>query len=198
MNQPEHGHPDLQRQLDAAGRLCQPEHPGWSTLLKRLPPQAPADDAPAVKKASSRRKSSPWRIMAMAACLGFVLVGVLLGGVVGADGTNPFDMTPVSGKIAYRDGALIPGLRIVIEFSPQGEAIGAQYPRPGRADVDASDGTFAEVSTQKFADGLIRGRHKIRALSCDQQNNLTELEVTPAEIEIGEETTRLVLTVKRP
>ena len=79
MNEPSDEYRDLQQQLDEAGRLWRPQHPGWDTLIARLPPQGPGDDAAAVKGApdgASRRKSFPWRIMAMAAG---ILIAIVLG-----------------------------------------------------------------------------------------------------------------------
>lgn len=77
MNASDDNHLDLQRQLDEAGRLCQPQDPGWETLLQRLPSQQPAEDVPTGGK--SPRGASPrgplhWKILAAAAGLAAAIV----------------------------------------------------------------------------------------------------------------------------
>lgn len=129
---------------------------------------------------------------------GLFLVAVLLAGVVGCGATNPFDMTLVKGKVTYEDGSLIPASRIMIEFTPLGEAVGDRYPRPGRADVDVDNGAFSEASTQKFADGLICGRHKVSVVSYDLNNKMVPLEAVTPEIEITGEEMNLQIKVKKP
>jgi hypothetical protein len=74
---------------------------------------------------------------------------------------SPFDYEKVSGKITYEDGTPIPGgglrLRFIAQDAPQVENA---FPRPAFANVDA-DGEFAEVTSHKFGDGLIPGKHKV-------------------------------------
>lgn len=130
--------------------------------------------------------------------VGLIVVGLLFTAAVGCGETNPFDMAPVTGKITYEDGSLIPGTRIQVEFVAQGEAIGNQYPRPGKADVDVNDGTFQHVTTHKFNDGLFVGRHEVSAVSYDADNNTTDLEIVNREVEVTAGENTLEIKVKRP
>ncbi|MHC4178240.1 MAG: hypothetical protein ACYSWU_12085, partial [Planctomycetota bacterium] len=75
MNASNDNHLDLERQLDEAGRLCRPRHPGWDTLLDRLPPREPAA-ARRPPKTDSRRARFRWRTLAIAAT---ILAAVGLG-----------------------------------------------------------------------------------------------------------------------
>ena len=138
---------------------------------------------------------SSWREWPWA---GLVLMGMLLAGVAGCGETNPFEMTPVSGKITYEDNTLIPAVRIRVDFLPQGESIGKIPPKPGKADVDVTDGTFTHVTTHKFNDGLIGGRHRVTAVSYDAEHRSTNLEIVNSEIEIGGEEATVEIKVKRP
>jgi len=70
MNHPDDEHRELKQQLDEAGRLCRAEHPGWETLVERLPARA------AVKQPRSRRRSSRWTAVAIAAG---ILIAIVLG-----------------------------------------------------------------------------------------------------------------------
>ena len=50
MDQPDDDFRELEQRLDGAGRLCQPRHPGWETLVvdeyPPPPPKAPAEITP--------------------------------------------------------------------------------------------------------------------------------------------------------
>jgi hypothetical protein len=65
----------LEERLDEAGRLCQPRHPGWETLLARLPAQEPMPTpAPMIKP-----RRFPWRtLLATAASIFVVGLALLL------------------------------------------------------------------------------------------------------------------------
>lgn len=79
----------------------------------------------------------------------------------GCGTSSPFDYQPTSGTITYEDGQPISpgGLELCFAAqveSPDGEA----YPRTAIAHVDGS-GKFNEVTSYKFGDGLIPGKHKV-------------------------------------
>jgi hypothetical protein len=76
-------------------------------------------------------------------------------------GGEPFKHTPVSGKITYDDGTLIP-IDLVLTFMPQAAPIDEKtHPRPGMAMVDKATGTFQSATTHMANDGLVRGKHKV-------------------------------------
>ena len=71
-------------------------------------------------------------------------------------------MTKVSGSVAYDDGSPIPADQIQLRFDSLEEPIDAKtHPRPGMA-TTGPDGTFSVVTTNKYGDGLIRGKHKVK------------------------------------
>jgi hypothetical protein len=79
MNASDDNHLDLERQLDEAGRLCQPRHAGWATLLERLPPQGPGERGAARRESTERaspRRRLGWKILAVAAGL---VAAIVLG-----------------------------------------------------------------------------------------------------------------------
>ncbi len=89
----------------------------------------------------------------------FVLAVPLLAGC-GKGG--PFDYIPVSGTVTYEDGTLIPASRIELAFTSLAPPIGKKVvPRIGYASVKVSDGTFSGVTSYKFSDGLVPGKHKV-------------------------------------
>jgi hypothetical protein len=91
------------------------------------------------------------------------LLAVLLAvSLAGCGGGAPFKIVPVSGKVTYSDGSLIPADRIVVTFVPQGvQASGKDAAAAARGEVNVADGTFAGLTTQKHLDGAIVGKHKV-------------------------------------
>jgi hypothetical protein len=88
----------------------------------------------------------------------FVAVVVSLG----CGQRNAWTTVPVSGKITYEDGSLIPvgGMRLYfMSEAPPPDA--KTFPRQGAVGVNVADGTFDKITTYKFADGLIQGKHKV-------------------------------------
>jgi hypothetical protein len=71
-------------------------------------------------------------------------------------------MDQVEGSVRYDDGSLIPSQAILIRFEPLTPPLSERvHPKAGMAKVDPVDGTFRDVTTFKFGDGIVRGRHKV-------------------------------------
>lgn len=133
-----------------------------------------------------------------------VLCGTALAG---CGGGAPFDIIPVTGKVTYEDGSPIPADRVRVVFTPMVEATPAgQSPRPGEAEVNEADGTFESVTTWKYNDGLIPGKHKVQVISLDDQEMETDavpeayrrFETTPLEIEVSNQNRKIELQVPKP
>jgi hypothetical protein len=131
--------------------------------------------------------------------LAVLLGGLALGG--GCKDAGPFDYVPVSGHLAYEDGTPLPaaGIRLAFEVQdkpPQGDA----YQPSGDASVDAQ-GNFSCVTSHKYGDGLIPGKHKVTIYyATDAKGNLlvpkeyTRPTTTPLTIS----TDQLPLDIKVP
>jgi hypothetical protein len=92
--------------------------------------------------------------------------------VAGCSPSAPYKTVPVSGKITYEDGMPIPG-RVRLQFFPQIQAINAkEYPRAGSAELKP-DGTFPNVTTWKYADGVIPGPQKVVIQALDNRQQPT-------------------------
>ena len=70
--------------------------------------------------------------------------------------------------MTYDDGSLIPGERIDVVFypeggiRPQGEARNSKTSRRvGRATLNVADGTFDSVTSFRYGDGIVPGKHKV-------------------------------------
>jgi hypothetical protein len=79
----------------------------------------------------------------------------------GCGSKSPFDYVEASGRIAYEDGTPIPGGGVQLLFSAQdAPVVEGAHPRPAVADVNEK-GEFACVTSYKYCDGVIPGRHKV-------------------------------------
>jgi hypothetical protein len=111
----------------------------------------------------------------------------------GCSDGNPFEYVPVSGQLTYEDGSLIPAGGMRLQFEPLDVTpIDGMYPRPASTGLDA-EGRFAEVTSYKFGDGLMPGRHKVAiAYATDKAGKLlvpqscTHLSTTPLVADTAE------------
>ena len=97
--------------------------------------------------------------------LAICTVSVLLAG---CGTSNPFESVPVSGKVTYEDGSPAPVSKMFfkcLEAPKDG-----MYPRLASVPVQ-SDGTFENVTTYKFGDGLVIGKHKVSLVGDSKQNS---------------------------
>ena len=82
--------------------------------------------------------------------------------MVGCGAGDPFPMEQISGTVRYEDGSLIPSKSIIVRFEPLASPLNEKtHPRPGNAQVNPADGSFHTVTTYKYGDGIVRGRHKV-------------------------------------
>ncbi len=83
--------------------------------------------------------------------------------MTGCGGGEPFQYVPVSGKVTYDDGSLIPAKKLEVQFIPQSATAPDKKtsPRPGVADVDTATGEFKSATSHTYGDGLIPGEQKV-------------------------------------
>jgi hypothetical protein len=75
---------------------------------------------------------------------------------------QPYGCVPVSGKVTYEDGSLIPAEQIRVKFLSQAPALDPKvHPREGVAKVDVKTGAFDSVTTYAAKDGIVPGEHKV-------------------------------------
>ncbi len=105
---------------------------------------------------------------------------------------EPFRYVPVSGDVKYEDGTNIPGAGIQLVFYPQVAPVDDKtHAKQGRAVVE-SDGRYEGVTSHKYQDGLIRGKHKVVIRPADGAESL----VPPEYRDVA--TTPLVLDTDDP
>ena len=91
-------------------------------------------------------------------CILFFVAGV---SCMGCGTGSPFDYVPVSGTVKYEDGTPIPADGVQLRFDAQdAPTVENAFPRPGLARLNAQ-GEFDSVTSYKYGDGLIPGRHKV-------------------------------------
>lgn len=99
-----------------------------------------------------------------------LLVTLLLILCMGCGSSGPFDYLPVEGVVTYEDGTPIPVGGIELKFIAQNVSgpEGAK-PRPAIAHLD-DQGKFALVTSYKYGDGLIPGKHKVAITKAFDKN----------------------------
>lgn len=112
--------------------------------------------------------------------------------VAGCGSDSPFDYVPASGTITYEDGTPIPADGVKLIFDSQAPPVGNAHPRPGTVVANAQ-GEFQDVTSYKFADGLVPGKHKVSILFAnDKEGNLlvppeyTKASTTPLEVDTAD------------
>jgi hypothetical protein len=163
--------------------------------------------------AAFKLRGSSWglsKAMGMALVKQLVRGGVILGFLIlvaGCGGGDPFGYVDASGKVTYDDGSLIPAERIEVHFVPQGGAIDEKtHPRPGLAYPNVADGTYADVTSYKPGDGIVRGKHKVLVRTFDASGNelplvpktYTDVATTPLEVDTEQQKPPYNFTVAKP
>ena len=88
---------------------------------------------------------------------------------IGCGPHSPFDYVKTSGKITYEDGSAIPSGSIRLQFAAQdAPAVEGAHPRPAIANVN-DKGEFDCVTSYKYGDGLIPGKHKVAVQQATEQ-----------------------------
>ena len=72
---------------------------------------------------------------------------------------------PVSGKVTYENGDLVPSNRLGLRFlTPANWVREKNYPPAAVAIVDTRNGEFSEATTWEHGDGVIEGEHEIELI----------------------------------
>ena len=134
---------------------------------------------------------------------GLVAILVLLTGC----SDTPYEIVPISGKVTYEDGSPIPAETVSVWFYPQADPLKPNvHARPGQTALNPKDGTFALVSTVKYGDGVIMGKHKVTVKVGDESLTgagsvpriYTDPATTPLEIEVTGRNQEVVLKIEKP
>jgi hypothetical protein len=109
----------------------------------------------------------------------------------GCGSNEPFDYVKVQGTVTYDDGTPLPIKHFQLRFASEAPPKGNAFPRPAQTDV--TDGKFDTVTSHKYGDGLVPGKHKvIFAYATDANGKLvvpaeyTEAATTPLEIDTAD------------
>ncbi|HEX6962049.1 MAG TPA: hypothetical protein VF175_09295 [Lacipirellula sp.] len=133
------------------------------------------------------------------------LILAALACVCGCSRGNPYDLVEVSGAVTYEDGSLIPAETIMLKFQPLAAPRDAKtHPRKAYGRVNVADGTIGPMTTHKYGDGVVAGRHKVLIIPTTSNGEITQLvpdayrnpATTPVEIDTSEQP--LEIRVKKP
>ena len=138
------------------------------------------------------------RIVYFAATLMFAMAG-------GCGGDTPWSPVDVTGKVTYEDGSLIPVQSMKLYFAPQTPPKDKKtFPRQGSVGVNVADGSFSNVTTYQYGDGLIPGKHKVLVVAYDGGRDLSPKvpraysSVTTTPLEIDTANSPLEIKIRKP
>jgi hypothetical protein len=123
----------------------------------------------------------------------------------GCSGGSPYDLVQVAGTVKYDDGSLIPAETIMLKFEPQAAPLDAKtHPRKAYGRVNVANGTFDTMTTHKYGDGVVAGKHKVLIIPTTTDGKVTRLipeeyrnpATTPVEIDTEKQP--LEIKVKKP
>jgi hypothetical protein len=124
-------------------------------------------------------------------------LALALGGVTGCHTESPFSQVQVSGKITYEDGTLISAEQIILKFEPLADRLNSKtYPPAGMSYVNVADGTFDVVTSHKYADGLVQGKHRVLVWATTASGEASDL--VPTEYTESARTPLVIDTAETP
>jgi hypothetical protein len=127
-----------------------------------------------------------------------LLVCVAIMSVIAGCGGEPFKMVPVSGKVTYADGTLIPGDQIVLRFHPEdAKAEGMKVLGFANGDVNPQDGTYS-LTTHTANDGAVPGKYKVTLIATKNVDGMPTPSPAVAQKYQAKETTPLKFEVTGP
>lgn len=71
---------------------------------------------------------------------------------------------PVSGKVTYEDGSLVPANGMELRLLTPQKLIDEGYPVAATARIDTRDGKFTEATTWEHGDGVMAGEHEVEVV----------------------------------
>lgn len=137
--------------------------------------------------------------------LGACLVASAGACAIGCSDASPYDLVKASGTVKYEDGSLIPAETIMLKFEPQAAALDSRtHPRKAYGTVNVADGTFDTLTTHKYGDGIVSGRHKVLVIPMTKDQKVTNLvpneyrnaEATPIEVDTDQQP--MEIRIKKP
>jgi hypothetical protein len=125
--------------------------------------------------------------------------------LAGCGSGEPFSYVPAKGTVTYEDGTIIPAPRLRITFvsiNPPTAGDEKIFAPKGKADVNNGDGKntdghFEDVTSHKFGDGLLAGKHKVLIVPIDANQRPLE-GVVPPEYREVDKTPLVVDTAEQP
>ena len=132
-----------------------------------------------------------------------LLPAAFLSACIGCGPDSPFDYVKVDGTVAYEDGAPLPASGLELRFyALDAMPVQGAKPRPAIAHVNA-EGRFECVTSYKYGDGLIPGRHRVAILNAADNKGkpLVPLEYSStanSPLVIDTETIPLEIRVPKP
>jgi hypothetical protein len=135
----------------------------------------------------------------------FLTAAVVIAFTGGCGSDTPWSPVDVTGKVTYEDGSVIPVQSMKLYFAPQTPPKDKKtFPRQGSVGVNVADGSFADVTTYQYGDGLIPGKHKVIVVAYDGGRDLSPKvpraysAVTTTPLEIDTANLPIEIKIRKP
>lgn len=149
----------------------------------------------------------PYHVLSRGLSLPFLLVLAALPLAAGCGQDNPYSLVPITAKVTYDDGSVIPGEIVEVTLYPQVAPLDAKtYPRPATGTVNPSDGQVQGITTITTGDGVPQGKQKVTVTSTNGAGQPTgavppaysDPKQTPLEIDVTTDGQHFDLQVPKP
>lgn len=124
---------------------------------------------------------------------------------IGCSDSSPYDLVKVSGTVKYEDGSLIPAETIMLKFEPEAAPLDSKtHPRKAYGEVNVAEGTFDTMTTHKYGDGVVAGRHKVMVIPTTRDGQITKLippeyrNAANTPVEVDTDNQPMEIRVKKP
>ena len=132
--------------------------------------------------------SMNWTSSSARICVASLLLAGASLATLGCGSSEPFSYVPVSGRVVYDDGTPLPTSVRVAFVSESPAADGKYRPRNAYGFTD-QDGNFPVVTSHKYGDGIVPGKHKVLILLESPNASrvvppmYTDIRTTPLEVD---------------
>ncbi|HKD37996.1 MAG TPA: hypothetical protein VKB78_14385 [Pirellulales bacterium] len=100
----------------------------------------------------------------------------------GCGSGDPYSYVPASGKVTYDDGSVIQAPQVRLTFiavDPPTSGDEKIHARPGVVTADPKTGEFSDITSHKYGDGLLPGKHKVMVNPTDERGTALDGVVPP-------------------
>lgn len=124
-------------------------------------------------------------------CLAHALLATGMLVTLGCGSEDLYSYIPVSGRVLYDDGTPLP-TSVRVAFVSEAPAVDGKYHARNAYGFTDQDGRFEAVTSRKYGDGIVPGKHKVLILLNTPNASdvvppmYTDVQTTPLEVDAAD------------